>query len=58
MFKFFVVSLKDAQVKISLYDFQIANVFDDDSNESTKSKRKNLWFDLNFQISIKKQNFE
>lgn len=58
MFKFFVVSLKDAQVKISLYDFQIANVFDDDSNESTISKRNNLWFDLNFQISIKKQNFE
>lgn len=46
MFKFFVVSLKDAQVKISLYDFQVANVFDDDSNESTKSKRNNLWFDL------------
>lgn len=44
VFKFsiiFFVSLKDAQVKILLlYNFQIANVFDDDSNDSTKG---NLW---------------
>lgn len=28
-----------------IYNFQIANVFDDDSNDSTKG---NLWFNLNF----------
>lgn len=32
-----------------IYNFQIVNVFDDDSNDFIKG---NLWFNLNFQIII------